>query len=822
MPGIQHAIRAFAGAVPRRDDRLLDGGYGTVCINFKVSEGILVPLRTLGLVAQPTKNGQQISLHLLRTPSAEVFLTWVRSVDATPSPRINTTGRTYFVGDGEPRVTDYALATTGGTDYPEQQYVHGVFPPQTAPSVAVVGGSGTAVSRTFRYTFVNQWDEESAPSPASAVVNGFLNSTSWDLTSLETAPPNSYTVTAASWASGVATYTVASTRGLRVGEEMTISGSTPTGYNLANAPITELTATTVKFAMAVNPGAWTSGSVIDRDAPHNTTGWKQRFYVTDSSGVFKFWAEQAAATTFTGNSVNESFLQSSTYADGWRSNIFYDMPPTDMHSVVVGWNQMMFGATTNELIVFEPAKPHAAPSLYRIPIPFEIVGIGVTGQTVVIATKGNPYLARGSSPLSLSTEKSDAEWPCVAKRSISAGPLGVLYATRSGLVLGNSNGFSLITRELYTWEQWRMLSPETFVAAVHDDTYFASYSGLTGQEPQVGIVMIPIVEKVQAALFADFRLDALRNDPSTGEMHVLFENDIYRWDDPDGTKLRGTWISKEWLYAKPINMGAARVDADFLLSEAENAALEAAYDAALLANHILLGSTFPITGTTANGSPIITGLTSTADLVPGMRVSGTNVPTSPAPTVVSVDSASQVTLSANCTGNGTNTITFQGSIVRTGTLTNTSAIVTDLSSTSDLYRGMQVSGTGVPANTYIFSVDSSSQITLDQVATAGGAQSLTFLGTPGAVSGAINAAGINIYAINGSGLSLLPDTTFEQLQFLLYTDGMLRATRSLKQPLAAFRLPSGYKSKANMYGISANLKVRGMEVAETMEGLKKT
>jgi hypothetical protein len=54
----------------------------------------------------------------------------------------------------------------------------------------------------------------------------------------------------------------------------------------------------------------------------------------------------------------------------------------------------------------------------------------------------------------------------------------------------------------------------------------------------------------------------------------------------------------------------------------------------------------------------------------------------------------------------------------TGDTTNASAVVTNVSSTSGLYVGQAVSGTGIPASTRIKSIDSSSQITLTANATA--------------------------------------------------------------------------------------------------------
>ncbi len=69
------------------------------------------------------------------------------------------------------------------------------------------------------------------------------------------------------------------------------------------------------------------------------------------------------------------------------------------------------------------------------------------------------------------------------------------------------------------------------------------------------------------------------------------------------------------------------------------------------------------TGTTHNGTAVIDGLTDTSGLCVGMKVSGTNV--GAAAVINSVDSSTQVTVSVNSTGNGTNTITFK-TVANTG------------------------------------------------------------------------------------------------------------------------------------------------------------
>jgi hypothetical protein len=68
--------------------------------------------------------------------------------------------------------------------------------------------------------------------------------------------------------------------------------------------------------------------------------------------------------------------------------------------------------------------------------------------------------------------------------------------------------------------------------------------------------------------------------------------------------------------------------------------------------------------------------------------------------------------------------------VITGTLVATSSIVTGLSSTAALAPGMNASGTGIPAAARILTIDSPTQVTLDQAATTPGTVSITFAALP--------------------------------------------------------------------------------------------
>ena len=70
-----------------------------------------------------------------------------------------------------------------------------------------------------------------------------------------------FAVTAGSWAAGIATVTIGA-HTLVVGETIAVHTSTPAGYDTNATPITAVTGTTVSYALASDPGAWASGSIL--------------------------------------------------------------------------------------------------------------------------------------------------------------------------------------------------------------------------------------------------------------------------------------------------------------------------------------------------------------------------------------------------------------------------------------------------------------------------------------------------------------------------------------------------------------------------------
>jgi len=128
--------------------------------------------------------------------------------------------------------------------------------------VSIVGGSGTATAlqiKTPIHFGGAAGRNNSVLRKNASVTGGTLINVSMQ-----------YTVTTASWASSVATYTIGA-HTLFVGQHVAIENVSPSGYNPgALSIVTAITSTTFSIAMASNPGGYSSGgTVIPSNYPPN-------------------------------------------------------------------------------------------------------------------------------------------------------------------------------------------------------------------------------------------------------------------------------------------------------------------------------------------------------------------------------------------------------------------------------------------------------------------------------------------------------------------------------------------------------------------------
>jgi hypothetical protein len=145
------SFRTFTGIIQAANSELLPDNVAQSAINTKLIYGDLRPWKNPLDITTPTKSGVKKTIYRFgenENDEANYWFTWTTDVDIVRAPLDNdTTERTYYTGDGYPKVTNYSRGLTGGTSYPINSYRLGVPPPSiTGVTLAVSGTASTATA----------------------------------------------------------------------------------------------------------------------------------------------------------------------------------------------------------------------------------------------------------------------------------------------------------------------------------------------------------------------------------------------------------------------------------------------------------------------------------------------------------------------------------------------------------------------------------------------------------------------------------------------------------------------------------------------------
>lgn len=145
-----------------------------------------------------------------------------------------------------------------------------------------------------------------------------------------------------------------------------------------------------------------------------------------------------------------------------------------------GANGVMACFLDNFVAFCEPYAAYAWPVKYQVPVEFPVVGVCAFGQSWFVGTMGNPYIIYGDSPENYVPQKLDTAQSLVSRRSMIAREGGVFYASPDGYCLASMNGVEVITRDLFSREDWQALDPSSIFGVVHDQVLYFWYSGNGG------------------------------------------------------------------------------------------------------------------------------------------------------------------------------------------------------------------------------------------------------------------------------------------------------------------------------------------------------
>lgn len=560
MTGI--AVARPRGIVPKIAERELADNQATEATNCKLTSGACTPLKGLGLV-HTSLAASIATMYRYRFQDTYNWLVSTLLVDYKRSTTAqDVLGRFYYTGDGEPRMSTYADAISGPGPYPNAWYVLGVVFPVTAATIVVTGGVGLNEDRQYVYTFKTRYGEESGPSPMTAKTGKVDGS--WDISGMDTAPPNNGTVTAATANTplpGQVEVTLDTVFGLAAYEQINFAnvlGMTDLNGKFALVSVNAVTKKVV-VTLATAQVFIAGGNTWTRVAPHNVTGMTKRIYRTIGSNTdYKLVAEIAVA-----NATYSDVIPAATVSlNSGITTLDNFPPPKNMHSIIELANGCHAGLAGNEFCMSEQGKPYSWPIAYRQ----SFAGTGISqvaaGNSAIILTDSYPLLATATVPEQLSITKlpGDTLAPCVSKAGVVDIGSGAIYPSHDGLYVATTSGARNITDGLYGLEEWQRLVPGSFKAAFSDHRYYAMHDGYSGQPAR--IFMLHTKEPDSAIEFSE-QVTALYGNPWDGQLYVAKAKQISQWDADDANRYLSFWTAKTFQLSQKVNFSAAQVQAKY-------------------------------------------------------------------------------------------------------------------------------------------------------------------------------------------------------------------------------------------------------------------
>ena len=594
MPAVK--ISKFYGIAPKISPELLPDTVGQIADNLKTYSGDLIPYNLSSTQTALAKIGTVKTIYPMNDGAGGfTWLHWLEDVDIATAQVLNdTTQRIYYTGQNEPRATNYGLATSGGgQSYPNAYYTLGLPTPLTAITAAAVSFVAVATASRTR-------DSGNVATIVTGVAHNLTTGMFVTLTGLADATFNLSAVQATVTSPTAFTYfcvgpAVATTAD--VGGTVNISGTTLprtyvytwyTAWGEESTPSPVSNIVFVKEGQTINltgmPSAFpTTGAYAG--GVYQTAGMVLRIYRTVASTAgtlyYKLGQVNLGATTFTDN-VDINTLVTSLPSQ------FYDQPQNNMQGIKAIHNGMMVGFFGSTLCFAEPGQFHAWPIKYQIQLDANIVAVGTFSTSIIVATDKNPWLVQGSSPSNMAKYRMDYVLPCTSKRSMVNMGYGVVYASPGGLAMfSTQTGGTELTMYVHDWDTWRSINYNTVFGAYYNDKYFAQHS--TGafifqKDEKVGGYLVGTTQSFTAAYYRSV----------TASLYFAGKdkfgaNMIYLWDDPTQLLTQVDWKSKVIVTKEFINLGAARVIADYGNNVNDLAAIAAAA-AARAANQAIIAA----------------------------------------------------------------------------------------------------------------------------------------------------------------------------------------------------------------------------------------
>ncbi len=496
------SIPPNGGLIPKLSDKMLPVGAALKAVNVDLRSGLVAPLKDLG----SSVGEGDVSIYL----DKDVWRTWPFDVDVVSSPVSQS--RIIYTDGVLPKIRDVGL-----------EYPLGIPRPTNAPLVSTTDLSNLGLTFTWNWFYEDsgglQYDMHAlAGAPVETVIGGTYT--------LNTIPPP---VTAPSGAKFILWCSITDAKQNKLGHvipspslsvektdavvngallsaALVISGTTATfTFNWDSSNVTSFQ--TIRAYVYTYVRTWPSDGATDEGPPSDISAeipvnpargvilsellappsgygiTAIRIYRTVSgvSGTAFIYVGEITLGDISSDTLidlsvadgkvvaTDTLTDTAIASSGPLRSIQYDPPPATLRGLRYHPGGFLVGFIGNSVYFSEPYQPHAWPS-YSIACDYNVVGLGVVGQTVVVVTEGHSVMMTGNTPLSIGVTKVNNSLSGTAKRAVVETGYSVIYATPAGLV--EQPGGQLITAQLYTKEQWQLLAPTTMQLAWSDNRLF--------------------------------------------------------------------------------------------------------------------------------------------------------------------------------------------------------------------------------------------------------------------------------------------------------------------------------------------------------------
>lgn len=298
-------------------------------------------------------------------------------------------------------------------------------------------------------------------------------------------------------------------------------------------------------------------------------------------------------------------------------SLTWNKPPAALSGLTAMPNGMMCGFVGKDLYFCEPFRPHAWPESYVLTADYDIVGLAVYDTTVVVATKGTPYLVAGTAPETMVMQRMELNMPGLNPQGMVDMGYAVAFPSYDGLVVVQGGTANVTTAGLMTRDQWLKLKPAEMVCGQFYGRFFGSYDFIdTDGTAMKGTLILDLTGASPFIIRSQHKADAFFYDIKSGTLFIVLGTRIYEWDSKSAIPDIYTWRSKKFLLPAPTTFGVllcemdGRQDADEIAATGAAREAAAAINAALFAQASIFGemntaalNTYPVNGDILTGVP---------------------------------------------------------------------------------------------------------------------------------------------------------------------------------------------------------------------------